>query len=86
MEKNLPANAGDTGSIPGPGESCIMQSNVVHVLQLLILRSRAHEPQVRSLQAALVEACVPRAHALQQEKPLQWDACPLQRIAPACHN
>ena len=71
MVKNLPANAGNTGSIPGPGESCITQSNVVCVLQLLMLHSRAHEPQVHSLQAALIEACVPRACALQQEKPLQ---------------
>ena len=25
--KNLPANAGDTGSIPGPGRSHMLQSN-----------------------------------------------------------
>ena len=67
---NLPANARDLGSIPGPGGSCILQSNVVYALQLLILHSRAHEPQVHSLQTAPIEACVPRARALQQEKPL----------------
>ena len=27
MVKNLPANAGDIGSIPGPGRSQILQSN-----------------------------------------------------------
>ena len=27
MVKNLPANAGDTGSIPGPGRSHMPQSN-----------------------------------------------------------
>ena len=33
------------------------------------------------------EACMPRAGALQQEKPLQWEACALQRrVAPARHN
>ena len=32
-------------------------------------------------------AHVPRACALQQEKPPQWEACALQRrVAPACHN
>ena len=29
----------------------------------------------------------PRARALQQEKPWQWEACtPQRRVAPACHN
>ena len=27
VEKNLPANAGDTGSIPGPGKSHMPRSN-----------------------------------------------------------
>ena len=31
--KNLLVNAGDTGSIPGPGRSHMPQSNQVHVLQ-----------------------------------------------------
>ena len=32
-------------------------------------------------------ACVPRARALQQEKPLQWEArAPQQRVAPARCN
>ena len=67
---NLAANARDVGSIPGPGGYCILQSNVVYSLQLLILHSRAHEPQVHSLQIAPIEACVPGARALQQEEPL----------------
>ena len=62
--KNPPANAGDTGSSPGPGRSHMLQSNQARVPQLLSLRSRAHEPQ-------LLEALAPRAHARQQEKPLQ---------------
>ena len=33
--KNLPDNAGDVGSIPGPGRSHIPQSNQVHLAQLL---------------------------------------------------
>ena len=35
------------------------------------LRSRAHEPQLLRLRATTTEACVPTAHAPQQEKPLQ---------------
>ena len=27
VDKNLPANAGDTGSIPGPGRSHVLWSN-----------------------------------------------------------
>ena len=53
--KNLPANAGVTGSIPGPGRS----------------HSRACEPQLLSPRATTTEAHVPRACAPQQEKPLQ---------------
>ena len=44
--KNLPANAGDTGSSPGPGRSHMLQSNKARVPQLLSLRCRAHEPQL----------------------------------------
>ena len=44
--KNLSANAGDTGSSPGPGRSHMLQSNEAHAPQLLSLRSRACEPQV----------------------------------------
>ena len=39
--KNLPANAGDTGSIPDPGRSYMPQSNEAPGPQLLSLRSRA---------------------------------------------
>ena len=56
--ENLPANAGDTGSSPGPGRSHMPWSN------------SAREPQLLSLRAATAEAHVPRARA-PQEKPLQ---------------
>ena len=47
----------------------------------------AWEPQLLSPRAITTEACVPRAHALQQEKPLQWEArAPQQRVAPAHCN
>ena len=72
--KNPPANAGDTDSSPGPGRSHMPRSNEARAPQLLSLRSRAHKPQLLSLRATTNEAPVPRASALQQEKPLQWEA------------
>ena len=72
--KNPPANAGDTGSSPGPGRSHMPRSNWVRAPQLLSLRSRAREPQLPSPRATTTEACAPRARALQQVKPLQREA------------
>ena len=71
MVKNPPANAGDMGSIPGPGRSHMPRSNETHASQLPSLRSRAREPQLLSLRVATTEARVPRACALQQERPPQ---------------
>ena len=71
MVKNLPANAGDTGSSPGPGISHMPRSNEARASQLLSLRSRAREPQQLRLHATATEAHMPRARAPQQEKPLQ---------------
>ena len=69
MVKNLPASAGDTGSSPGPGRSHMPWSNEACVPQLLSLCSGAREPQLLSPSATTTEARVPRARALQQEKP-----------------
>ena len=44
--KNLPANAGDMGSIPDPGRSHMLQSNQARAPQLLSLFSRAHALQL----------------------------------------
>ena len=45
------------------------------------------EPQLLNTRATTTEAHTPRAHALQQEKPLQWEALTLQRrVAPARRN
>ena len=57
--KNPPANAGDEGSSPGPGSSHMPRSN------------EGRAPQLLSLRATTTEARVPRARALQQEKPPQ---------------
>ena len=59
MVKNLPANTGDTGLIPGPGRFHVPQSNKAHATQLL------------SSCAITTEAGAPTAHALQQKKPPQ---------------
>ena len=40
MVKNFPANAGDTGSVPGPGRSDVPHNSYTCVLQLLNLCSR----------------------------------------------
>ena len=63
-------NARDTGSSPGLGRSHMPQSNWARV-PLLSLHSRAREPHLLSPHARTTEACVPRAHAPQQEKPPQ---------------
>ena len=82
--KNLPANAGDTGSSPGPGRSHVTRNSWAHVPQLLSLCSRACEPQLLSPRAT---ARAPTARAPHQEEPLQWEACaPQQRVAPTRHN
>ena len=68
MVKNPPASAGDVDSVPGPGRSHMPRRSGDRVPQLLSLCSRAREPQV------LKPACS-RARALQQENPLQREAC-----------
>ena len=85
--KNPPANAGDSGWIPGLGRSHMSWSYKARAPQLLSLRSRAGEPQLLSPRAATTEARAPRARAPQQEKPPQWEArTPQRRVAPARHN
>ena len=75
MVKNPPVNVGDTHSIPDAGRPHMHQSDKAHVPQLRNVCSRAHEPQLLSLHAATAEAHRPRAHPLQQKKPL-----------PSCSN
>ena len=69
--KNLPTNAGDTGSISDLGRSHMLQSNYARVPQLLSLCSRAWELQLLTHVLQLLKAAGPRAHAWQQEKPPQ---------------
>ena len=59
VDRSPPANARDTGSIPGPGIFHILRSN------------KARVPQLLSLCVATTEAHTPRACALQKKKPSQ---------------
>ena len=61
VDRNLPANAGDTGLIPGLGRFHRPWATKAWVPQQLSLHSRAHEPQQMCPRAATAEA-----HALQQ--------------------
>ena len=86
--KNLPANTGDMGSIPGPGRSHMPGATklVCHNYWACALEPTSHNYWAHVPQL-LTEAGAPRAHALQQEKPPQWEARALQgRVAHACRN
>ena len=61
--KNLPANIGDTGSIPGQEDPTCWEA-ATPVFQSLAAETTEHV-------ATTTEAHVPRARAPQQEKPLQ---------------
>ena len=56
VDKNPPANAGDTGLIPGLGRFHMHRA------------TKACAPQRLSPRAATIEACAPGAHVPQQEK------------------
>ena len=45
MDKNLPANTGDTGLSPGPGRSHVPRRNQAHAQQPVSLCSRAWKLQ-----------------------------------------
>ena len=77
--RNPPANAGDMSAIPGPGRPYLPWSSKAHVPQLLILCAGAWEPQ-------LLKPVHPRACAPQQERPGQWEAHWILRVAPAHCN
>ena len=72
--KNLPANAGDMGSIPNPGRSHRPWSNGARVPQLLSLCSRARELRLLSHVPPLLKPAHPGAGAPPQEEPPRWEA------------
>ena len=86
MDKNPPASAGDTGSIPRLGRFHMPWSNWAHAPQLLLsLRSRAYKAQLPSPRAAATGSCAPRACALRQQEPLQWEAH-AQQLESSLHS
>ena len=77
--KGLPANAGDTGSIPDPGGSYMAQSDWTCALEPPSLNCWVHGPQLLKLSG-------PRACVLQLEKTPQWEALALQLEKSPCSN
>ena len=69
--KNLPANAEDMGSILGQEDpTCCRATKPMATTTEPVVYSgkyRAHVPQLR-------KPLHPREHALQEEKPLDWEA------------
>ena len=62
-----PANAGDTGSSPGPGGSHVPRSSWACVTHLLSLHSRAREPQL--LRPACLEPVLRNGRSHCSERP-----------------
>ena len=84
MVKNPPVNAGDTGSIPGPGRSHMPGSGWAHVPQLLSLRSRACAPQLLKPTSLEPVLCNKRSH--DNERPAhrneEWPPLAATRESP----
>ena len=74
--KKPPANAGDTGSSPGPGRSHMPWSNKARAPQLLNLRSRARVPQL--LKPSRLEPVLRNKRSHRSEKPVCSNEDPMQ--------
>ena len=67
--------------------TCRGATKPVHHTYWASTASTACKPHLLSPCATTTEACAPRARALQQEKPPQWEArAPQQGVAPAHRN
>ena len=76
VDKSPPANAGDTGLIPGLGRFHITWSSWSPW-------AITAEPTLWSPEATTAEACAPGTCAPQRKRPLQWESCaPRHRVAP----
>ena len=77
MDKNSHANAGDMGSIPDPGRSHILWSNLLHAPQLLKsprLRKQEKPPQTEACTRQLESG----PHSLQLDKACSQQGDPVQ--------
>ena len=80
MDKNSPANAEDTGSIPGPGRFQMTQSNEARVPQLL--KPTHLEPVLCMTEATAMRS--PRTSLKSGRHPLQLEkACAEQQQRPS---
>ena len=77
--RNLPACAGDTGLIPNPGGSHMPQATKPMSRNYQVC---APEPGSCNYWAHVPQLLKPRAQALQQEKPPQWEARAAQESSP----
>ena len=82
VDKNLPAHAGDTDSIPGPGRVHMLQSNQAQVPQLLSLSSRAGEQQLQRLCA--LNSVLHSKRSQHNEKPQRKAAPRSPQLDKAC--
>ena len=82
--KNLPANAGDTGSNPEPGRFHRQWINQAQVPQLSSLGSRAQESRLLSSLSWTADTGTLKTCALQQKKPLQWETHAQQQESSPC--
>ena len=65
----------------------LIREDPIGLVEQLSLCTKTTESLLWSLRAATTEACVPRAHARQQQKPLELEARALPgRVAPAHCN
>ena len=87
MVKNLPANARDTGSIPGRERFHMPQSNSARGTQIWTQCSRAQEPQLLSPHAATPEACVPQSlGSARREATVMRSPSTTEKGSPPCHQ
>ena len=84
MVKNPPANAGDTGSTPGPVRSYLLQSHSVHSLQLknspTIQETQEMQDQSLGLEDPLKEEMATHSSILAWEIPWTEEAGRLQSM------
>ena len=70
--KNLPASAGDTGSIPNLGRSHMPQSDQVYAPQLLSLCAGAPELRLPKPECPRARAAQDRVHLLEHGFCVRW--------------
>ena len=87
MVKNPPANARDTGSIPGRERFHMPQSNSARGTQIRTRCSRAQKPQLLSPHAATPKACTPQSLcSARREATVMRSPRTTEKGSPPCHQ